>query len=218
MINNVYINTAEGFKLIVTDNSDKNIVSGQAIARSEFGITGGLFWSPSGGKLAFYEKDESAVHDYPLLDISATPGELKSIKYPMAGQQSEKARVGIYNIEKKQVKYVSPLHGSDNYLTNVSWTPDNQYVFIAEVNRDQNHVWLHVYSADGELVKTVLEETNDKWTEPEHPAFFPNDNSNEFVWISERNGFNNLYYYDFDGTLIKQLTNGDLSRKLFGLD
>jgi dipeptidyl-peptidase-4 len=46
--NNVYINTGEGLKLIVTDNADASIVSGQAIARSEFGITGGLFWSPNG--------------------------------------------------------------------------------------------------------------------------------------------------------------------------
>ena len=34
--NNVYIHSGEGLKIIVTDNEDKNIVSGQAIARSEF--------------------------------------------------------------------------------------------------------------------------------------------------------------------------------------
>jgi len=206
--NNVYVNSGEGFKIIVTDNADKNIVSGQAIARSEFGITGGLFWSNDGGSIAYYQKDESRVHDYPLLDVSKTPGELKSIKYPMAGQTSERAKVGIFNLTTRKTAFISPLHGEENYLTNLSWTPDNKYVLIAEVNRDQNHMWLHAFNAEsGKLVRTLFEETNDKWVEPEHPAFFPNQGSNKFVWISERDGFNNLYYYDFDGTLIKQLTN-----------
>lgn len=206
--NNIYVNTGEGFKIIVTDNADKNIVSGQAIARSEFGITGGLFWSNDGGSIAFYQKDETNVHDYPLLDNSKTPGELISIKYPMAGQTSETAKVGIFNLITRKTAFISPLHGKENYLTNLTWTPDNKYVMIAEVNRDQNHMWLHAFDAQtGKLVRTLFEETNDKWVEPEHPAFFPNAASNSFVWISERDGFNNLYYYDFDGKLIKQLTN-----------
>lgn len=205
--NNVYVNSGTGFKIIVTDNSDKNIVSGQAIARSEFGITGGLFWSNDGGSIAYYQKDETNVHDYPLLDNSKTPGELISIKYPMAGQKSERAKVGIFNLASRQTVFISPLHGEENYLTNLVWTPDNKYVMLAEVNRDQNHCWVHVFDATtGKLVKTLFEETNDKWVEPEHPAFFPIAASNNFVWISERDGFNNLYYYDFDGTLIKQLT------------
>ncbi len=205
--NNIYVSTGEGMKLIVTDNADENIVSGQAIARSEFGITGGLFWSPNGKALAFYEKDETDVHDYPLLDNSVTPGALTSIKYPMAGQKSEKARVGIFNLATRNRVYFKPLHGTENYLTNVSWTPDNKFIVCAEVNRDQDHMWLHVIDAEtGAHVRTLFEETNDKWVEPEHPAFFPLENSNNFVWISERDGYNNLYYYDFEGNIIRQLT------------
>lgn len=213
MDNNVYISLDEsknkvvGDKLTVTSNSDKNIVSGQAIARSEFGISGGLFWSPDGSKLAFYQKDESKVHDYPLLDISKTPGELKSIKYPMAGQLSEKASVGVYDINSGKTVMFYAQNGDENYLTNLSWTPDNKFVLVAEVNRDQNHMWLNVFDAQtGKFVKTLFEEMNDRWVEPEHPAFFPDSKSNNFIWISERNGFNNMYYYDFNGQLIKQLT------------
>lgn len=198
---------ADGISTYVTNIKDKNIVSGQAIARSEFGISGGLFWSPDGNKLAFYQKDETDVHDYPLLDINETPGKLNSIKYPMAGQKSEKPKVGIYNTVTKNLVYVSPKGASDDYLTNLTFTPDNKYVVIAEVNRDQNHYWLNVYDVNtGAFVRTLLEETNDKWVEPEHPAFFPDEKSNNFVWISEKDGFNNLYYYDFNGKLISQLT------------
>ncbi len=190
----------------VTKNKDKNIVSGQSIARNEFGISGGIFWSNNGNYLAFYQKNETNVHNYPLLDINTTPGELVSIKYPMAGQKSEEPRVGIFNVKSKKTVYISPRGAKDDYFTNLTFTPDEKFIVVAEVNRDQNQMWLNVYdSKSGKFVKTLFEETNEKWIEPEHPVYFYSE-SNDFIWISERDGFNNLYLYDFDGKLNKKLT------------
>lgn len=192
----------------ITKNKNKNIVSGQSIARNEFGISNGIFWSENGTYLAFYQKNETNVHNYPLLDINPTPGELVSIKYPMTGQKSEEPRVGIYNIKKNKTVYINPRGAKDDYFTNLTFTPNEKYLVVAEVNRDQNHMWLNVYDAkSGKFVKTLFEETNDKWVEPEHPAYFPSKASTNFIWISEKSGFDNLYYYDFEGKLIKQLTN-----------
>ncbi len=205
--NNVFVQNKLGIKFQVTSHTDKNIVAGQSIARNEFGISGGLFWSSNGQYIAFYEKNESEVHDYPLLDISKTPGEAMMIKYPMAGQKSERPKVGVFSLATQKTVYISPKGASDDYLTNVVFTPDNKFVLIAELNRDQNHYYLNVYDVEtGAFVKTLVEEKNEKWVEPEFPAFFPSEASNNFIWISEKDGFNNLYYYDFNGKLIKQLT------------
>jgi len=73
----------------VTNELNEAIVSGQFFARNEFGIKEGIFWSPKAAYLAYYQKDQSEVADYPLLDITETPGKLQSIKYPMIGQKSE---------------------------------------------------------------------------------------------------------------------------------
>ena len=204
--NNLYIQESAKFFSPITKNKDKNIVSGQTYARSEFGISEGIFWSNSGALLAFYQKDESAVHDYPLLDVSQVPGAVRFIKYPMAGQASEKPKVGIYNVKTKKTVFISPRSGADSYLTNVTFTPSEKYIMVAEVNRDQNHMWLNLYDVKGTFIRTLLEEANDKWVEPEHPAFFPSNASDNFIWISEKNGFNNLYYCDIKGTIIKTLT------------
>ena len=192
----------------VTNNSDPNIVSGQSIARSEFGITNGLFWSKNGSYLAFYQKDETNVHNYPLLNNSETPGSLINIKYPMAGQLSENPLIGIFNTNTGKTVFIKPKGNEDDYLTNLAFTPDEQYVLIAEVNRAQNHMWLNVYSTeDGNFIKTLLEETNERWVEPETPAYFPCEKENDFVWMSEKDGYMNLYYYDFNGKLKYQVTN-----------
>lgn len=205
--NNLYFYNVEKKIITVTNETNEAIVSGQFFARNEFGIDNGIFWSPKSNFLAFYQKDQTEVADYPLLDITETPGKLVNIKYPMIGQKSEKPRVGIYNLASQKTVYISPRGNQDDYLTNLSWTPDEKYVLIAELNRGQNTMSLNVYDAQtGSFVRTILTEKSDKWVEPEHPAFFPSDNSNNFVWITEKDGFNNLYYYSIEGKLIKQLT------------
>ena len=206
--NNLYFLNNKGEKVTVTNESNKGIVSGQSIARNEFGISNGIFWSPKASFLAFYQKDETEVADYPLLDINETPGKLVNIKYPMIGQKSEKPRVGIYNLTTQKTVFITPRGNQDDYLTNLSWTPDEKYVLIAELNRGQNDMHLNLYDANtGAFVRTILNEKNPRWVEPEHDAFFPNAKSNNFVWFSEKDGFPNMYYYAIEGKLIKQLTN-----------
>lgn len=216
--NNLFLINKNKEKVAVTNNSDKNIVSGQSISRNEFGISGGIFWSPKSSYLAFYQKDETEVADYPLLDINETPGKLVSIKYPMIGQKSEKPKVGIYNLATGKTVFINPRNNVDDYLTNLSWTPDEKFILIAELNRGQNDMCLNLYDANsGAFIKTLLNETSDKWVEPEHDAFFPSEKSNNFVWHSEKDGFQNLYYYTIDGKLIKQLTNNKfVTREIIG--
>ena len=216
--NNLFYLNKNKEKIAITSDTNEGIVSGQSIARNEFGIEKGIFWSPKNNLLAFYQKDQSEVADYPLLDINETPGILENIKYPMIGQKSEKPRVGIYNLTTKQTVFISPKGNADDYLTNLSWTPDEKFVLVAEVNRGQNDMSLHVYDAQsGAFVRTILNEKNPRWVEPEHAAFFPNPKSNNFIWFSEKDGFHNLYYYSIDGKLIKQLTSNKFpAREILG--
>ncbi len=202
--NNLYLATTRKSKIKIVENEDKNIVTGQAIHRYEFGISKGIFWSPDGNYVAFYQKDETDVADYPLLNINSTPGSLSSIKYPMAGQKSEYGKVGVYNLKKGRTAFLGLIKRKfylnsggkkdDHYLTNVTWGPNEEKIYIAEVNRDQNHMWFNEYSVKGKnKIRTVFEEKHDKWVEPENSGFFPTKNANTMLWMSEKDGFMNLY-------------------------
>lgn len=205
--NNLYLANAKNSKIEITNSKDKNIVSGQAIARSEFGITHGIFWSPNGTHIAFYQKDESNVTNYPLVNVNTTPASLNNIKYPMNGMGSEIPKVGVYSLSENKVVYLDIDTSDEHYLTNLSWSPDEKYIFIAEINRDQNHMWFNMYEASsGKKVKTLFEEKNDKWVEPEHAALFIPNSTSEFLWLSERDGFMNIYVYDINKGFVKQLT------------
>jgi dipeptidyl-peptidase-4 len=95
--NNLYVLDRAGKQTAVSNETDKGIVYGQAVHRNEFGIDGGIFWSPKGNKLAFYRMDETMVTDYPLVDISARIAQLKNIKYPMAGMTSHEVTIGVFD-------------------------------------------------------------------------------------------------------------------------
>ena len=204
--NNLYV-YRKGKEQAVTENKDDNIVSGQTVSRSEFGITHGIFWSPEGSLLAFYTKDESKVTDYPLVDVDARVATVKDTKYPMAGMETEVVTVNVYNPRKK--KTVTLQTDPKQYLTNISWSPDEKYIFIAVLNREQNHLWLNKYDAkNGKFLQTLFEENHSKYVEPEEGLYFLNKSKEEFVWFSERDGYYHAYLYNIDGTLIKQLTKG----------
>ncbi|BDS10219.1 S9 family peptidase [Aureispira anguillae] len=217
---NLWIQNKEGDEVAVTTSEDANIVSGQAIARHEFGISKGTFWSPNGAFLAFYQKNEIDVADYPLLDISTTPGSLKTIKYPMAGQKSEYASIGIYDTKTNKTVYLKVKGPKDQYLTNLGWGPEEKFVYVAVVNREQNHAWLNKYDAlTGDFIKTLFEEKHSKYVEPEHPVWFIPGNNKEFLWWSERDGFMHLHRFNTDGKYLGQVTKGKwVTLNILGLD
>lgn len=208
---NVFITENTGKRTSVTNDQEKGIVNGQSVSRDEFGISSGLFWSPKGSMLAFYRKDERKVPEYPLVNIMTTPATTEMIRYPMAGGPSEIIGVGIFNIFDGSMVFLDEqAFGDDRYLTNITWDPSENYLYAAVLNREQNHLLLNQYDArTGRKIRTLFEESSDKYVEPLKGLIFnPNDPS-QFIWFSQRDGFNHLYLYRTDGSLIKQLTQGE---------
>jgi dipeptidyl-peptidase-4 len=197
----------------VAKGDGHNIVCGMSVHRDEFGINKGTFWSPKGDKLAFYRMDQSMVTDFPMADYRpSTAATSKLIKYPMAGAKSHHVTVGIYDVKKKKVKYLDTGEPKEQYLTNITWSPDNHFIYIQVLNRDQNHVKLNMYdSKSGQLIRTILEEKSDKYVEPLHELSFTPFAPTQFIYQSQKDGFNHLYLYNNDGTLYKQLTSGNWS-------
>ncbi|HLN72817.1 MAG TPA: S9 family peptidase [Prolixibacteraceae bacterium] len=207
--NNLFIATTSG-KEQITKDTTAHIINGAAVHRNEFAIEKGTFWSPKGNMLAFYHMDETMVGDYPLVDYMAREAELKNIKYPMAGMTSHQVTLGIYNVTTKQTVYMKTGEPKDHYLTNISWSPDEKTIFIAELNREQNDMHLNQYDvATGNLVKTLIEEKDPKYVEPLHPILFVGNNPEKFYFQSNRDGFNHVYSYQMKDGNVNQITKGN---------
>jgi len=193
----------------VTTDGTKDIVYASSVHRDEFGISKGTFWSNTGKQLAFYRMDQSMVADYPIIDWTTRPAQNVNIKYPMAGDKSHQVTVGVYNAETKTVVYLKTGAPAEQYLTNIAWSPDDKYVYIAVLNRGQNHMKFNQYdAATGDFIKTLFEEKDEKYVEPLVPMLFLKNDAAKFIWQSNRDGWNHLYLYDSKGNVVKQLTKG----------
>lgn len=207
---NLYVSKDGKETQVTTDGSYEIVYTGKNVHQNEFGISKGTFWSPKGNYLAFYRMDQSDVTDYPIIDWTVRPAKNVNIKYPMAGNKSHHVTLGIYDVKNNKTHYIKTEGPKEQYLTNIAWSPDEKFVYIAVLSRDQNHMKLNEYDAlTGNFVKTLFEEHDDKYTEPLHPMLFVKNNPSQFIWQSRKDGYNHFYLYNVNGTLIKQLTKGN---------
>ena len=176
---------------------------GTSVSRNEFGIDGGLFPSPGGGKLAFYSKDESLVPEFPLLDISKCA--LRPLKYPMNGTASERVELHVYDCASGQTITLKVNDfAPDRYIAAVSWMGEDK-ILAQILSRSQHDMHLNLYDArTGEQITTILEEHNDAWVEPYDPQVQLTEN--QFLYFTDnRDGYKSIYLVGLDGT-VKRVT------------
>ncbi|MFC6103476.1 S9 family peptidase [Olivibacter domesticus] len=208
--NNLFLVNNLGKTIQVTKDLDGDIVNGQSVHRQEFGIDHGIFFSPKGNYLAFYRMDQRMVENYPLINWDDTPATVHYTKYPFAGRTSHEVTLGVYNPKTEQTTFLQTGEPKDHYLTCVTWSPDEKFIYVAILNREQNHLWLNQYDAQhGNFIKTLFEESDPKYVQPIHTLHFLPGKTDEFVWWSQRDGFMHLYRYDINGKLLNQITKGD---------
>ncbi len=219
--NNIKITTATRTVIEVTNDSDKAIVNGSDyVHRQEFGIDRGMWWNETGTQLAYYRKDETMVANYPLTNWNEREAVNKDIKYPMAGMTSEQVTLVIFDIASGKKVTIQTGETKEQYLTMVSWEPTGKHIFIGILNREQNHLKFNKYDAQtGAFVKTLFEEKASTWVEPQHALTFVPNNPTQFIYQTDFNGFNQMYLYNTEGKLLKNLGYNDVVVKdLLGFD
>ncbi|MBO7445902.1 MAG: DPP IV N-terminal domain-containing protein [Bacteroidales bacterium] len=214
-----------GYKpILICPDTGKNITFGESVHRSEWGINEGQYISPNGNYIAFYRMDESMVEDYPLVNTGTPIATVEYMKYPMAGRNSHKVTLGIYDVAQSSAQgkavyhYIKTDVADGEFLTNVTFSPDEKYIFITHLNRAQNHSKLIKYDLQsGNKVKVLIEETDSRYVEPLQRIIFLKDG--RFLYFSDRDGWRHLYMYDMNGNLIKKVTEGRYDIvDIYGLD
>jgi dipeptidyl-peptidase-4 len=204
--NNIVI-SKDGNDINVTNDTDKAIVNGSDyVHRQEFGIDRGMWWSPNSDKLLYYHKDETMVANYPLIQWDERIAAVKDIKYPMAGMKSEEVTLVIHDLASGKKVTLKTDGDKEQFLTTVTWSPDGKQVYVGILNRGQNHLKLNKYdAATGNFIKTLFEEKAATYVEPLHGLTFVPGNNSQFLYRTEKDGYEQLYLYNTDGKQLKKL-------------
>ena len=221
--NDLYIHTTrerEHTIRVTNDGADGIINGASTVHRNEYGVEKGTFWSPNGDLLAYYRLDETMVTPYQLEDISTKPSTFNTIRYPMAGQTSHHATIGVFDTRTKKTMFLNTGEPKDQYLTNLAWAPDQKSFFVVHLNRATDHLRVVQYDvATGKAMKELFEERDAKWLEPTHPMQFLKSDPDKYLWWSQRDGFPHLYLYSLSKGLVRQLTTGNwVVKRVIGLD
>jgi len=184
------------------------------LAQEEMDRYEGFWISPDGSQVAFEEVDESHIPVYRIMhqgNDAVGQGAQEDHHYPFAGAANPKVRLGVAKTSGDNSGTtwfdLSVVFGPDFYLARVAWMPDGSLVAQVE-NRQQTALELVHLDLKTGAISTILREETDVWLNLHH-CFTPLKKKQQFVWASERTGFQHLYLYDTNGKLIRQLTDGE---------
>jgi len=167
------------------------------------GTKRGYWWSPDSKRIAFLHFDEHGVPTYPTVDTIPYHPVAEVYNYPKAGDANPHVKLMIAPAGGGEVVTVdNDRYAGDILIVRVGWTGDGSRLTYQVQNREQT--WLDLDTDDG---RTLIHETTKTWVSAlDNPAFLADGS---FLWQSERSGFQHLYHYKADGTLIRQITSGD---------
>lgn len=174
----------------------------------EFGERDAYWFSPDDSKIAYLQYNETDVHQYPIVhDLDFEAG-LELERYPKAGEPNPTVKLFIVDIESGEIDEIPTNSSPDTYIVRPIWRNDGTELTFRRMNRKQDHLEFLAYTLSSKRVRTILEEKEDSYVDL-HDNFVQLDDNKSFIWTSERTGFNHLYHYSFDGTLINEITSGD---------
>lgn len=220
--NNLFVEDLDARKTIqITTNGKQNeFINGMSdwVYEEEFAFTKAFEWSPDGRFIAYYEFNERDVKQFSMTTYNGQlyPEEYK-FKYPKAGEANSKVQLYIYHIDREMKVHVEIGERDDIYIPRIKWTKDVSTLSVQRMNRLQNRLELLLADAVTGKTRVVLKESSDTYIDITDNLTFLD--SQEFIWSSEKDGYNHLYLYDVAGNEKVQLTSGQWDvTQFYGVD
>ena len=208
--NNLYIKNIRSEKItqVTTDGKKNHIINGASdwVYEEEFALVRSFEWSKNGDYLAYYKFDESNVKEFSMdLFKGGLYPTQEVFKYPKAGEDNSVVKIYTYNVKEAQSTFIYTEKDYE-YFPRIKWTNSPGKLVILAMNRHQNELDFIVANANDGSNKILFTEKDKYYIDVnDNLTFLPEDN---FIWTSEKDGFNHVYLKDFEGGEI-QITKGD---------
>ena len=212
--NNIYIyDLALKTNSQITNDGKKNsIINGITdwVYEEEFAFVRAFDWSQDSKKIGYIRFDETQVPEFTMSIFAKNLyPKVETFKYPKAGEKNSLVSLHLYNIETKATKKVDLSQYNDFYIPRIEWTTDANILSAKILNRHQDNLDLLFVDGTTAATKVILNEKDKSYIDfvDTDNLTFLNDNS--FIWTSEKDGFNHIYWYDKTGKLKNQVTKGN---------
>ena len=193
---------------VTKDGKYNHIINGTTdwVYEEEFGFVRAFEWSNDSKFIAFLRFNESKVREFSMgvTGDGLYPSQ-HVFKYPKAGEDNAKVSLHMYSLTTKNTKKINL--GVYEYIPRIKWSTKEGVLIATTLNRHQNDLKLHKVNAVRSSAMLLFNEKDAAYVSVKDDLTFLDDNS--FIWTSEKDGFNHIYHYNFNGKLINQITKGN---------
>jgi len=209
--NNLFVKdlTSGNVEQLTTDGEKNKIINGITdwVYEEEFSFVRAFDWNTDSNQIAFIRFDESEVPEFSMDVYGSDLYQTQHVfKYPKAGEANSKVSLHLYDLDSKKLTELSEDRPDDFYIPRLKWTNEANVLSVQFMNRHQNELELWLFDTKDKSMTNVLKEKDKAYIDVTFNLTFLKDNS--FIWTSELDGFNHIYHYSKEGTLINQVTKG----------
>ena len=210
---------------ITKDGEINKVINGAPdwVYEEEFGYNSALTFSPDNKMIAYVRWDESNVKsfEFPMykgdcpayMQYAEYPGKY-TYKYPVAGENNSKVSVKTFDIFSKVTRTMQLPIEDDAYIPRIRFTNNPEQLAIMTINRHQNRFDMYYANPRSGVCKLILRDESNWYIKEsiyDNIKFY----DKYFSLLSEKDGFAHLYWYTINGTLVKQVTQGEFEVKSF---
>jgi dipeptidyl-peptidase 4 len=216
---NLYVeDVVSGATKRLTNDGTRKLINGTFdwVYEEEFGCRDGFRWSPDGNKIAFWQVNATKIRDYYMLNTTdSNYSKVVPVEYPKVGEAPSPVRIGVVDASGGFIRWMD-IAGDpqQHYLTRMEWSGNNE-LMVQQLDRKQQESRLFYCNATTGNAYTFWAENDDAWVDLNSTDIFGEpggfnliNNGQQFIWISEKDGWRHIYKISRDGKITALLTPG----------
>ncbi len=203
----------------LTSDATENVYNGHFdwVYEEEFGMGKAWKWSLDSRRIAYWQVDETAEPVSQFSDLSGDHPTWTKMRVPLVGDPNPKVRIGVVDVKSGKNLWLDTGEQGDFYVPRIYWTSERDTLAVMTLNRAQNEMKLFFFDVNNGGRRLVMSEKSNTWLDVydffagiQDMISFP-EGSREYFWISDRDGWQHVYRYNYSGKLINQVTRGKWS-------
>lgn len=207
--NNLFVtDLANGRERQLTQDGSEHVINGATdwVYEEELDLRDAFRFSPDGRRIAFWRFDQTEIPPFYLLDELSLYPELIPVRYPKAGTANSQVRLGVVELQSGTTRWIDPGGGQDRYVARMDYAGSPDSIWFIRLNRYQNRLELLLADVNTGRSRVIMTDTDSAWVDLHEPVWL--DGGRQFLYLSERDGYAQLFLYGRDGGLVRKVTAG----------
>ena len=208
--NNIFVtDTRSGREEQLTFDGGEDVINGTTdwVYEEELGLQDAFRFSPDSRRIAFWRLDQTAMRPFYLIDNLSVYPELRPVRYPKAGAANSEVRIGVVEVSSRRTTWIDLGSEPDIYVARMDFAGSSDEIWLTRLNRHQDRLDLMLASVRDGASRIVMTDTDEAWVDNNGPYWI--DEGRQFVFESERDGYNQVYLFNRDGFLVAKVTPGE---------